>query len=1639
MKNLLNMKMFKICVAILTLICANFTLLANGPSKLPPVPSGTYSVGPGSPTYTTTIAAAIASINGAGGVSGAIILELNAAYNPAAAELLGPVTGASTTNTITIRPAVGVTKTISLGSTLPVFQITGGKYYIIDGQAGGISGTKDLTIINTNTGSSASTLRFQNDASNNIVKNCILKGQNSTATIGIVLFGITTGSTGNDNNTVTNCDITSVSAGALATYGVYSLGTSGKSNDANTISNCNIYDIFNASAKSVGVLMAANTSGWTVSDNSFYQTTSRSTSATWSAIELNNKAAGGNGFTISNNFIGGTAPLAASGTMTFTHTSTGNFSGISIYGFSGASANTISGNTLKNISITCNQTNLHFGIYHSDGTVNISGNTVGDLISTGSIVFNSTAPTASFVSPAFTAICGGGGSTSGTIGGNVNIQNNSIGSITSNATALTAANEFRGIFYQGSSALAAVSIVNITGNTVGGTIANSLYNTGNGATVGIVVNAGYIAGGAKHTVKDNLVQNISSSNSTTNAATPRTQGSLEGITTQGIANKDASYIVENNIIKDLTANNAYTMVGFKTSATIAPQLITKNKIFNIKNTSNLIGSNVVGIELGYDFITFPATPSATASELSRNIVTNIEMTAATPALGSVAWGISAYAGRFNIMNNMVAMGYGLTNVDITKPYEIIGIANNGVGTGKLAYFNFYYNTIHVGGAGAVTGSPDSKCYYGNNYGTTDLKNNIFYNSRTNASGSTAHYSFLYTNNGTTTSDYNVMSAIGANGIVAGYFNGASTTNYATTDALFAARAIDANSLSATVKFENNATDLRPVPSPDVTNFFIANEALPIAGITTDIDGNTRNSYFPDMGCFEFKGTGCWIGQTSSGWGVPTVGGNWDDGQIPTSAWDVKIFPNVDPAITQPIMISSAGIGAVKDLYLRTTTRATTNASFVTVNTGTLQIHGAIKFRKNAQYNDAIDARFGTVEMKGATGVQTLAPKWFLKREIETLINTNTVGLTIAPPTILDTMLISKALLYGTGTTGSTITTNDNLTLLSRATQTARFGEIVSGSGNTIVGKVTVERFIPNTRKWRLLAWPTNSSQTAKQSWMENAATPNANPKPGYGAIVTDEQASWSANNFDSRSLSGPSVKYYDPATDKFIGIPNTTSYLMNTNTAYYTYIRGDRNCLPSPVTYSNTVLRATGTLNTGNVVYPIMNGKFVAVGNPYASPIDVRKIINLNTTNEFYVWDPKLTGAYGLGAYQLLYKSGADYKVTPGGGSYPSAGSIVDTLESGQGILVRSNGTGAGTLTFNEDAKTIGARTFTRGAGTAQAEVVFALLNIVDPGVNTLVDGAMAAYDNSYSSNVDFDDALKLTNTSENVSFKRSNTLLAIERRSDVMVDDTLHLNMTGLRIKKYQWDVNIANMTNPGRTAILVDRFTNTTTNLSLEGVTNIQFDVTSTAASYAANRFMIVFKQIPMPTTQFTTISAIRNANKTIKVNYAVANETNIASYTIEQSNNGTTFTAIGTQAPVANNSGNPAYSFNDNNASLNNNWYRVKFTSTAGVVSYSAIAMESATPADVIIAGETKMSVYPNPVVGGNVNVHLDNQAKGTYTATVTNKMGQTIKTANIQVNTNTVLQTIKIGNVSIGSYQVTIVDEAGVKTTIPFIVK
>ena len=176
-----------------------------------------------------------------GSITEPLIIELTAGYNQTS-ETIVAISGASSTNTVTIRPQAALSVT---GSGATLWNLNGCKYVIIDGQANGTSGTSDLTLSNSST--SGITIQFINDASNNTVKYVNLKGVNSSITAGTVTFGTTTGTAGNDNNTIEHCNIGD--GDTTPTFGVYSLGTATHTNDGNVISQNNIYNYYNSTSR----------------------------------------------------------------------------------------------------------------------------------------------------------------------------------------------------------------------------------------------------------------------------------------------------------------------------------------------------------------------------------------------------------------------------------------------------------------------------------------------------------------------------------------------------------------------------------------------------------------------------------------------------------------------------------------------------------------------------------------------------------------------------------------------------------------------------------------------------------------------------------------------------------------------------------------------------------------------------------------------------------------------------------------------------------------------------------------------------------------------------------------------------------------------------------------------------------------------------------------------------------------------------------------------------------------------------------------------------------------------------------------------------------------------------------------------
>ncbi len=165
----------------------------------------------------------------------AYIIELDATYTGSAETY--PVTfglkaGASASNTITVRPALGAGALAISGNVSgnPVVLLNDADYVILDGRPGGQGTSGTLTIENLATSSSSNTVSLTNGATFNVVRYCnILNGTSGSAGRGIHFGTSASNVSGNSDNLVEYCFFPS------GRYRINSNGTSANPNTRNTI------------------------------------------------------------------------------------------------------------------------------------------------------------------------------------------------------------------------------------------------------------------------------------------------------------------------------------------------------------------------------------------------------------------------------------------------------------------------------------------------------------------------------------------------------------------------------------------------------------------------------------------------------------------------------------------------------------------------------------------------------------------------------------------------------------------------------------------------------------------------------------------------------------------------------------------------------------------------------------------------------------------------------------------------------------------------------------------------------------------------------------------------------------------------------------------------------------------------------------------------------------------------------------------------------------------------------------------------------------------------------------------------------------------------------------------------------------
>ncbi|MEO6734085.1 MAG: DUF2341 domain-containing protein [Ferruginibacter sp.] len=671
-----------------------------------------------------------------------------------------------------------------------------------------------------------------------------------------------------------------------------------------------------------------------------------------------------------------------------------------------------------------------------------------------------------------------------------------------------------------------------------------------------------------------------------------------------------------------------------------------------------------------------------------------------------------------------------------------------------------------------------------------------------------------------------------------------------------------------------------------------------------------------------------------------------------------------------------GAGTIVSTAIGTTINnnlTVTSGSF-DIGTYTLKIAGGIS------NSGTFTASNGTIELNGSSP-QTIPANTFAGNSLLNLIINNNV-------TLAGTAVITGTLTVGTS--GKTFATGDYLTLKSTVLGTAKIAALpVNGAGaatSFITGIVTVERYIPQNRSWRLITSPLSNTGLIYNSW-QNAGVYQA----GKGMLVTGPTPTV-ANGLDTSSKNSVSMKTFSTATQAYINITNTKSSNLSNSTGsadnigYFAFIRGDRNPINLYAPNTNTTtLSSAGTIQTGKQIFtasPALNA-YTLMGNPYASPVDFNNMQRAHIRKRFYAWDATIS----LGVYLVL-----DDLDGNGVFSTSNSSSLQDkNIQSGQAFFVETDTTGAASLTYYESSKS----TVNTNAGFRPLDNTKSLamtLNFLqaDNSVSK-ADAALAEFDGSFNSGVDFQDAIKFINTGETFSLQRNGTALAIERRPLINMNDTLFLKLIQASQRNYQFVFNASNLYQPGLLAFLEDMYTGTTTPVNLQGSTSVDFTIDAAAASIQSDRFRIVFKTATVLPVDFSDVKAWQQGDD-IAVRWSVENQLNVQRYEVEKSTDGSNFIKVNSQ-PATSTNNFFTYNWLDTHAVAGDNLYRIRNVDVNGTATYSKVAKVS------MGKSTGSMNVYPNPVTDGRINLQLIGIAKGNYRLRLTNQIGQELLTKKI----------------------------------------
>lgn len=661
----------------------------------------------------------------------------------------------------------------------------------VDGSYGG-SG-KYLKFVNRYVGAGYPTIQFYGGCTYDTLKNCIVEGNNSSTTSGVVLIGAaytTVPQQANNYLTISGNIISSRSDSliATATYnGICNYG-SGTPLPLNSYNNIVNNEIKNFTYYGIYVASTGSGDGWVIKNNSLYYKqdayTPAYTGTTMYGLYIM-PGVYGSGYTLDSNYIGGSQTLAGGTFMDIKGLLNGLYASV---GFNSVSS--IRGNVVKNIRstyITAN-TATYYMVAGVGGWQNISGNVIGSSDTTQRLQLNGS----------IRCVYGASSFFAGSV--NVIINNNYINNIWTRPDS---------------------TIVTPTGN---------LFRYG-------IVAGGYVPVDCSNNTILNMLSWQSPGATTYNIFH---MGILPNIYSASTIRNNTIYNIANMVTAAPTSTGRILVYGMQPIGMGDGSVFSENKISHIySNTTGGTGDLVMGI---YNAASYYGS-TVTLSNNQVSILDNSGVYA--NVMGVIDVSGSYLGGVCNWYDNSIVVG-GVSGVG--SPYASYAYYKSttaGLNLVTNMRNNILYN-LRTGGNGnhAATGTLS---------GTKALKDYPMAFDDENAKP-VVYNNFLKAGSTTFTSDYNLLVTSNSN-MIGDWYGVFGNMSYWQANSGGDLNSVwdTVASLSASTLFRNYINADLNIDTTQYGAAYVYKKGIGIAGINKDFNGNPRNTSGPvNIGSHEFS-------------------------------------------------------------------------------------------------------------------------------------------------------------------------------------------------------------------------------------------------------------------------------------------------------------------------------------------------------------------------------------------------------------------------------------------------------------------------------------------------------------------------------------------------------------------------------------------------------------------------------------------------------------------------------------------------------------------------------------------------------------------------------------------------------------------